>query len=102
MIEWVALGKKYGVGVYIDIMPRVTQNSEFKRRALEYYELGVDGVALWDAMERQMTSATWDLVRRLGHEDELADIDPYKNHRYFRIYRMAGMEINRYNPGFGG
>ena len=102
VIEWVALGKKYGVGVYIDIMPRVTQNSEFKRRALEYYELGVDGVALWDAMERQMTSATWDLVRRLGHEDELADIDPYKNHRYFRIYRMAGMEINRYNPGFGG
>ena len=100
--EWVSLGKKYGVDVYMDIMPRVTQNSEFKRRALEYYELGVDGIALWDAMERRMTMATWEFVRRLGHKEELADIDPYKHHRYLKIYRIAGMEINRYNPGFGG
>ena len=100
--EWVSLGKKYGAEVYIDIMPRIIQNSDFKRRVLEYYEWGVDGVALWDACERQWTAVSWDFVRRLGHKDELADIDPNKNHRYLKIYRIAGMEINRYSPGFGG
>jgi hypothetical protein len=100
--EWVALGKKYGAEVYIDIMPRVIQNSDFKRRVLEYYEWGVDGVALWDAMERQETSVSWDFVRRLGHKEELVNIDPARNHRYLKIYKIAGMEINRYSPGFGG
>ena len=73
---------------------------DFKRCALEYYELGVDGIALRDAMERQCPSVSRDIVRRFGHTDELAAIIPDERMRYYKIYRIAGMEINRYFPDF--
>ena len=102
--EWMALEKKYGTKIYIEIMPRQLSNEEFKRRALDLYACGAERIALWDTNCRCWPKAMWCTVRRLGHKEELADMDVGEGEYYrrFRIYRIAGADISRYEPFWGG
>ena len=102
--EWMALEKKYGVKVYMEIMPRHLSNKEFKRRALDLYNCGAERIALWDTYGRAPMKAMWSTASRLGHKDELADMDVHEGEYYrrFRIYRIAGADISRYEPFWGG
>ena len=102
--EWIAFEKNYGVKIYIEIMPRYLSNEEFKRRALDLYSCGAERIALWDAYGRLPMKAMWSTAGRLGHKDELADMDIGEGEYYrrFRIYRIAGADISRYEPFWGG
>ena len=102
--EWMALEKQYGVKVYFEIMPRQLPNEEFKRRALDLYNCGAERIALWDTCCRAEPRAMWSTAGRLGHKDELADMDTHEEayYRRFRIYRIAGADISRYEPFWGG
>lgn len=102
--EWMALEQKYGVRVYFEIMPRHLSNEEFKRRALDLYASGAERIALWDTYGRAPMKAMWSTAGRLGHKDELADMDVGEGEYYrrFRIYRIAGADISRYEPFWGG
>ena len=102
--EWMALEKKYGTKIYIEIMPRKLSNQEFKRRALDLYAHGAEHIALWDAYCRVVPQAMWSTAGRLGHKEELAGMDVGEGayYRRFRIYRLAGADFNRYHPFWGG
>ncbi len=102
--EWMALEQKYGVKVYFEIMPRHLSNEEFKRRTLDLYASGAERIALWDTYGRAPMKAMWSTASRLGHKDELADMDVGEGEYYrrFRIYRIAGADISRYEPFWGG
>ena len=102
--EWMALEKQYGVKVYIEIMPRQLPNEEFKRRALDLYNCGAERIALWDTCCRAEPRAMWVAAGRLGHKDELADMDVGEGEYYhrFRVYRTANSDFSRYEPFWGG
>jgi hypothetical protein len=102
--EWMALEEQYGTKIYIEIMPRHLSNQEFKRRALDLYKCGATRIGLWDAYCRAVPKAMWSTVARLGHMDALADMDvgDGEYYRHFRIYRIAGADISRYEPFWGG
>ena len=102
--EWMALEKKYGVKVYFEIMPRQLPNEEFKRRALDLYNCGAERIALWDTCCRAEPRAMWVAAGRLGHKDELADMDVGEGEYYhrFRVYRTANSDFSRYEPFWGG
>ena len=101
--EWNALEDKYGVKVYIDILPREMANAEFKRRVQEIYDLGARRIALWDTYSRVWNQPMWNLVSRFGHKDEIAAMplydDGYKNYRFLKI---GDTVFKRYNPMWGG
>ena len=102
--EWMALEKKYGVKIYIEIMPRQLPNEEFKRRALDLYNCGAERIALWDTCCRAEPRAMWVAAGRLGHKEELADMDVGEGEYYhrFRVYRTVNSDFSRYEPFWGG
>jgi hypothetical protein len=46
----------------------------------------------------------WAAAGRLGHKEELADMDVGEGEYYhcFRIYRTANSDFSRYEPFWGG
>lgn len=99
--QWMALEKAYHVPVYIDILPRVMPPEELRQRALELYAAGAERFALWDTFGRVTFKGMWSVARKLGHREELeAGIDPQC--RLFRLQELAGNDISRYLPVWGG
>ncbi len=95
--QWMELEHKYGVKLYFEIMPRRMPNAEFKRCALTMYELGAERFALWDAHGRVVCKGNWAMIGKLGHKEELPDIDPDSFQRTQHKLRMiGGMPIGRY------
>lgn len=98
--QWAALEKQYGVPMYIDIMPRQMPPKELRRRAQEIYGAGGERLALWDTFGRVTHRAMWNMARQLGHKEELPNIDPET--RIFQLQELAGNDISRYLPVWGG
>lgn len=99
--QWMALEEKYGIPVYIDIMPRLMPPEELRQRALELIEAGADRFALWDTFGRVTPRAMWAVARKLGHTELVKEgIDP--DYRIFRLQELAGNDISRYLPIWGG
>jgi hypothetical protein len=46
----------------------------------------------------------WSTVRRIGHKDELRDLDTGEGEQYrlLRISKIGSHDISRYNPIWGG
>lgn len=102
--EWTELEKNYGVKVYFEILPRHLTNEEFKSRALDLYNCGAEGIALWDTYSRAVLKKTWATASRLGHKDELADhnVDDENLHRTLFMLKLGDRDLNRFNPDWGG
>lgn len=100
--QWAELEKKYGVKVYIDIMPRQMPPEELRRRALEIYDAGCQRLALWDTYGRVTHRAMWSVARKLGHKEALraGAVDPAT--RIYYLQELAGNNISRYLPVWGG
>lgn len=99
--QWKALEEKYGVTVYIDILPRFMDPEELRLRALELIEAGADRFALWDTFGRVTFKAMWATARKLGHTELVkAGINP--ECRIYRLQELAGNDISRYLPIWGG
>lgn len=103
--RWMVLEKEYGVKVYFDIMPRYLTNEQYKSRALELYEYGAERVSMWDTYgSRVMPKAMWSTAGRLGHKEELSEMDVGEgvDYRIYKICQLAGYDISRYAPCWGG
>ena len=102
--EFMEIEKKYGVTVYIEIMPREMEPEEIKRRALEIYSCGCEHIGLWDTYSRTRRLAEWSMWRRIGHKDELADMSTGKG-EYFsrvRLLRLGDKNVRNYKPMWSG
>jgi len=100
--EWMQLEKEYGVKIYFEIMGRHYPNEVFKKRTLELYENGAERIGMWDTYARAVRSAMWTTAGKLGHKEELADMDPESGYRIWRVRRLAGYDVSRYDPFWGG
>ena len=99
--QWMALEEAYGVKIYIDIMPRVMPPEQLRERALALYDAGAKRIALWDTYGRVTVKAMWTTARKLGHVEALREgIDPQT--RLFRVHELAGNNLSRYLPIWGG
>lgn len=99
--QWMALEEKYGVPIYIDILPRVMPPEELRRRVLELYDAGAKRFALWDTFGRVTARGMWATARVLGHEERLRQ-GPVELPKLFRLQELAGNNISRYLPIWGG
>lgn len=99
--QWMELEKKYGVKIYIDILPRLMPPQELRRRTLELYAAGAERFALWDTYGRVTYKAMWHTAGKLGHRD-LLEGDFNTEERIFRLQELAGNDISRYLPVWGG
>ena len=59
----------------LNLMPRRLSPDEYRRRAHGLYEAGSEHLFFWDTNARNDFGPAWDVVRRLGHRDELAEWD---------------------------
>lgn len=102
--QWMQLEKDYGVKVYLEILPRWMTPAEYQRRALELYNCGAERISLWDTYTRLPVKAEWNFASRLGHKEELPSMETGEGECYRRtkICRLAGYDISRYNPAWGG
>ena len=94
--------------LHADMLPRQMSPADFRQRALEYYEVGADGLAFWDistASEHRLCYLDqWSMVRRLGHKEELADWAPdeWPSYRYVQLRTLAGLTMDRHSPYWYG
>ena len=83
-------------------MGRHYTNEVFRKRALELYENGAERIGLWDSYARSVRNAMWQTAGRLGHKDELEAMDTNEHYRIIQMRRLAGYDISRYEPSWGG
>ena len=69
----VELVKGTPVKLYPDLYPRRQPPAASMHAAATLYDLGCDGLALWDTYARVHRISEWAMMKRLGHRDELAD-----------------------------
>ena len=102
--EFMRLEREYGVTVYLEIMPRHMTPAEYRDRALELYNCGCGHISLWDTYSRVPCKPEWSMMRRLGHKEELAAYASGEGElfRDVRILRIAGKDVSRYKPAWGG
>lgn len=96
--------EKYGTTVYLEIMPRYMSPAEYKRRALDLYDSGCSHISFWDTYGRVCNKLEWSMVRRLGHKDEVKDFadGDGEYYRNVRLLSIAGDDVSRYIPAWGG
>ena len=102
--EFMEIEKKYGVTVYLEIMPRFMSTAEYRRRAMELYELGAEHLSFWDTYNRVPNRVQWSMISRLGHKEELKDFTDGNGelYSYRRIMKIGGKDVSRYLPAWGG
>jgi hypothetical protein len=96
-----ALEHNYGVKVYMEIMPRIMDPDKLRQRARELYACGAERIGLWDTYDRVSYGGMWAVAGKLGHKDELNCMQP-PFYREYRIHELAGMDISRNHPSWGG
>lgn len=102
--EFMELEKKYGITVYIEIMPRIMNTDEIKRKALEIYDSGCEHIALWDTETRSVRSSEWTMWRRIGHKNELEGFTNGSGELYsrHRLIKLGDKNIRGYKPIWTG
>ena len=54
-----------------NLMPRQISPEEYRSRAQRLYQAGVENLFFWDTNARYSFTRPWDVLRRLGHRDEI-------------------------------
>ena len=94
--------EKYGVKIYIELMGRYQTNERLKELVLNFYENGAERIGMWDSCGRVPRTAMWNMGSKCGHKEELAAMDPKESYRVYWIRRLAGNDVSRYDPFWGG
>ena len=101
--EWNAFSEKYNVPVYIDIMPRVMSNEEWKRRTDELYGYGATRIAMWDTSERVKNRPFWNCIRTTGHKEDTNKTSMFEEgYKVYHLMESDGIPVGRYCPMWGG
>ena len=88
--EWiqpmVELVKDTPVKLYPDLYPRRQPPAASLYSAQTLYDLGCDGLTLWDTYSRVFRISEWAMMKRLGHREALKDWGKAgKGDDYFRV-----------------
>ena len=108
-------------------MPRSMPSREYRRRAIEIYGAGAQGIFFWDCYNRNILTQQWATLRRLGHIEELpwqrnderlAGERPWDGRdrdvptvsyiwedpevRILRLRRLGGFTVDRYPADWAG
>lgn len=79
--------------LYHDLLPRMMPANEYRQRAARAYAHGFTGLAFWDGPGSRLQLGQWEVVRRLGHPEELErSTEP----RCEPIVGLNGLRIDRY------
>lgn len=95
--------KGTGCKIYIDMLPREMEPEEYRQKAIEYYAKGVDGLCFWDSNSRYIKPRKWSMICRLGHKEELTDMDSGDGtyYRKINVKSLGGLRVDRYPPVWG-
>lgn len=95
---YVDMVKDTDTKVYICLEPRQIEPEGYRKKALDAYGRGADGLALWDSYQRQWTLYRWTMARRLGHAKELSTWDDGEgtHFRRIRLLKLGGKRVDRY------
>ncbi|MDA4123061.1 MAG: hypothetical protein OK456_07780 [Thaumarchaeota archaeon] len=67
----------------------------YATRAGELYRQGVDGLSFWDTNFQDKYTATWSVLRRLGHADELkAGVFKPRKVRSITLKKVGGIDVS--------
>ena len=87
----------------LNLMPRRLSPDEYRRRAHGLYEAGSEHLFFWDTNARNDFGPAWDVVRRLGHRDELAAWDREGRPAYeaagSRLRKLGDWSLGYETPG---
>ncbi len=85
---------------YPEVMPRIMSAETYRRRAIQNYAEGVDGLCFWDTDGRHLRLKEWSMIRRLGHRDQLADWDDGDDfyYRSLPLRSVGGYVLDKYPP----
>ena len=88
--EWlktlVELVKDTPVKLYPDLYPRRQAPAAALYSAETLYDLGCDGITLWDTFSRVCRISEWAMMKRLGHRESIRSWrEAGKGHDYFRV-----------------
>ena len=92
--------EKYGITVYIEIMPRNLSPEEIKRKANEIYVCGGEHIGLWDVNSRMIRTAEWNVWRHIGHKEDIDAIETKTT--LHRVLKIGGRNVRNYKPMWGG
>jgi hypothetical protein len=71
--------------IWPDLMPRTQLPSSYARLAKKYYAAGADGFCTWDGERRAARISEWAAIQRLGHRDQLDQLEQEAKHFYRRV-----------------
>lgn len=102
--EFMELENKYGITVYIEIMPRSMSIERMAEKAREIYDAGCNHIGLWDTYSRTRRRAEWNMWRSIGHKDELDEILKAQDslHTVVRLIELGGKNVRAYMATWGG
>ena len=88
--------------VYAEMLPRGMSPAQYRQKAIATYDTGVDGLAFWDTdtENRLGFKSGWSMLRRLGHEEELAGWvpDEWPSCKLVPLHSLGGHTMDRYSP----
>jgi hypothetical protein len=96
--------KDSACGLYPNVMPRRMEIKEYVKKAYDYYQQGADGLAFWDTNARHSLLNQWQVVRNLGHKEELGKwLETGRfSRRFLQLRRLGNYSVDRYHPFSGG
>ena len=100
--EFMELEKKYGMKVYIEIMPREMAPNEIKRKAQEIYDAGCEHIGLWDTYSRYFRKREWAMWSRIGHKDDIASLNEEGMFKKVKLIKLSGKNLRSYQGMWSG
>lgn len=102
--EFMELEHRYGMKVYIEIMPRAMSPERIREKALEIYEAGGEHIGLWDTYGRVSNLAQWSMWSRIGHKEELDGYESGEGELFkpVRLLSIGGRNVRSYRSIWGG
>ena len=94
LTQYVEMARGTACKVYADVYPRRMPAEDYRRKAITYYDAGVDGLSLWDTHTRRSRCSEWSMIHLLGHRDELSSW----GERTKDVFRKTHCALSRASP----
>lgn len=103
--EWlgwlVDLVRDTPVKLYPDLYPRRQPPAASLYSGQTLYDLGCDGITMWDTYSRVYRIGEWAMMKRLGHRDDLARwADEGRGSDYFRVLDLRSIGGRSADPRY--
>ena len=103
MPGYLELEKKWGIKVY-HTLPWVHSRrpEEYAEAAKKLYEAGAKRLLMWNTLQCIPDLAEWNVVKRLGHRENIDKLCEERYYQYIKILNIGGMDIRYFNPCWRG